>query len=102
MWSPFLRHLPAALRHARDHALVGQVSQADPAEPKLLVDRPWATAAVAARILAHAEALRFPGLLDQRLFRHSLGLPFRTRLCKRHPERTQEREALLVVGSCGR
>src|ERR687887_1574940 len=66
--------LPRALRHPRDRALVGEVPQADPAEPELLVDRPRPPAAVAARVLAHLELLRPRGLRDQRLL-GQLGCP---------------------------
>src|SRR5919204_2055095 len=55
--------LPGALGHARDHALVGEVAQADPAEPELAEDRLRPAAAVAARVLPHLELLR-PGSLD--------------------------------------
>src|SRR3954471_3367467 len=55
--------LPARLRHARDHALVGELAQADPAEPELLVDGARAAAAVAAAVGARLELLR-PGGLD--------------------------------------
>src|SRR2546430_10169170 len=54
---------PAALCHARDHALVREVPQADPAEAELAEDRARTPAAVAPRIVAHAELLR-PLLLD--------------------------------------
>src|SRR5215218_5951329 len=37
--SDFHSSLPAALGHARDNALVGQLAQADAAKPELLVDR---------------------------------------------------------------
>src|SRR5881394_46041 len=39
--------LPRALRHARDDALMGELAQADPAEPELLEDSPRAAALVA-------------------------------------------------------
>src|SRR5919201_2334361 len=59
--------LPARLRHARDHALVGEIAQADPAQPELLVNRARPAAAVAPRVVAHPELLRACLLLDQRL-----------------------------------
>src|SRR3954451_22487586 len=62
--------LPRALGHARDRALMGELPQADAAEPELPVDRAWAAAAAAARVLPHREPRR-PGLLrDQRLLGH--------------------------------
>src|SRR6476660_4006210 len=45
--------LPRALRHAGDHALVGELAQADTAEPELLEHGARATAAVAAGVVAH-------------------------------------------------
>src|SRR3954451_10335668 len=41
---------PARLGHAGDEALVGQLAQADTAEPELAVHRPRAPAAPAARV----------------------------------------------------
>src|SRR5918911_1616882 len=84
---------PAALGHAGDHALVRELAQADPAEAELLEDRARAAAAVAARVLAHAELLRALLLDDEGLLGHlavaSIGR-------EREPERAQERERLLV------
>src|SRR3954469_10835806 len=62
--------LPRALGHAGDHALVGEVPQADPAEPELLEDRARAAAPVAARVLPRLEPLRAGRLRDHRLLRH--------------------------------
>src|SRR6478609_12138141 len=62
--------LPRALRHARDRALVGELPQADAAEPELAVDRAGASTTPAARVLAHREARRAGGLRDQRLLGH--------------------------------
>src|SRR6478609_8781483 len=45
--------LPRALRHAGDHALVGELAQADPAEPELLEHGARVTAPVAAGVVAH-------------------------------------------------
>src|SRR4249919_726061 len=45
--------LPARLRHSRHGALMGELAQADPAEPELAVDGPWAAATVAARVGPH-------------------------------------------------
>src|SRR3954453_6560273 len=41
---------PARLRHAGDEALVGELAQADAAQPELAVDRTRAPAATAARV----------------------------------------------------
>src|SRR5438132_437755 len=43
---------PRTLRHARDHALVREFPEADPAEAELAVDRPRPAASVAARVVA--------------------------------------------------
>src|SRR5947209_5320472 len=61
---------PARLGHARDRALMGEVAQADAAEPELLEDRARAAAAVAARVVAHPELLRAPLLVHQSLLGH--------------------------------
>src|SRR3954447_2606672 len=55
--------LPRALRHAGNDALVGELPQADAAEPELLVDGARAAAAVAAAVLPRRVLLR-PGGLD--------------------------------------
>src|SRR5919199_3659214 len=44
--------LPAALRHARDEAVVRELAQADPAQAELAVDGARAPAAPAAAVLA--------------------------------------------------
>src|SRR5436309_4704989 len=62
--------LPGALRHAGDHALVGELPQADAAEPELLEDGARPSTAVAARVVAHLVLRRPCGLDDQRLLRH--------------------------------
>src|ERR1044071_6755417 len=56
--------LPGALGHARDHALVGELAQADPAEPELLEHGARAPAAVAAGVVAHLVLRRARGLRD--------------------------------------
>src|SRR6476619_830136 len=62
--------LPRALRHAGDNALMGELPQADAAEPELLEHGARTTAAVAAGVVAHLE-LRGPrGLHAQRLLGH--------------------------------
>src|SRR6187455_3071796 len=50
--------LPGALGHAGDHALVGELPQADPAEPELPEDRARAAAPVTARIFPRLEQQR--------------------------------------------
>src|SRR5689334_15112194 len=83
--------LPARLRHARDHARMGEIAQADAAQPELAVHGPWPAALLAARVVAGL-VLRRPGGLDpERCLRHSLALP------ERHAELSQEL-ACLVVG----
>src|SRR3954451_2634143 len=67
--------LPGALGHARDDALVGELAQADTAEPELLEDGARPSAAVAARVVAHLVLRRPGGLHDQRLLRHYLFPP---------------------------
>src|SRR5215212_4034651 len=47
-----LRHLPARLRESRDHALVGDLAQADAAEPELAQIRARAAAPLAAVVVA--------------------------------------------------
>src|SRR6266545_8185550 len=54
----FSTALPGALGHAGDHARVGELPQADPAEPELLEDRARTPAPVAARVGANLVALR--------------------------------------------
>src|SRR5919199_818133 len=63
----FSRLSPGALGHAGDDALVRELAQADPAEAELAEHRARAAAAVAARVVAHAVALRSGLLRDQRL-----------------------------------
>src|SRR5438105_3371180 len=86
--------LPRALRHAGDDALVGELPQADPAEPELLEHGARPTAAVAAGVVAHLELRRPRGLDSQRLLRH---LAFAPSGCERQPEPGEERAGLLVV-----
>src|SRR6476661_10993433 len=63
--------LPRALCHAGDGALVGELPQADPAEPELLEHGARPSAAVAAGVVAHLE-LRGPcGFHSQRLLCHA-------------------------------
>src|SRR5215831_12868677 len=61
---------PAALRHAGNHALVGELAQADPAEAELLEHGARPSALVAPRVVARRVLLRPRGLRDQRLLRH--------------------------------
>src|SRR6476646_9350468 len=62
--------LPGALRHAGDHALVGELPQADPAEPELFEHGTRAPAAVAAGVVTHLELRGAGGLHPQRLLGH--------------------------------
>src|ERR1700757_3448532 len=64
--------LPRALRHAGDHALVGELPQADPAEPELAEHGARPAAAVAAGVVAHLELRGAGGLHPQRLLGHYL------------------------------
>src|SRR3954453_16730246 len=64
--------LPRALRHARDDALVGELRQADPAEPELLEHGARPAAAIAARVVAHLELGGPCSFRSQRLLRHFL------------------------------
>src|SRR5215475_242920 len=59
--------LPRALRHAGDHALVGELPEADPAEPELLEHGAGPAALVAAAVRARLVLRRARGLRDQRL-----------------------------------
>src|SRR5438132_12264477 len=63
--------LPGALRHARDHALMGELAQADPAEPELLEHGARAAALAAAAVVAGLELLRPCRLGDQALLSHA-------------------------------
>src|SRR4051812_5026135 len=47
-----MRGSPARLRHARDHPVVRELAQADPAQAELAEDGPRAAAAATARVLA--------------------------------------------------
>src|SRR6185437_29795 len=62
--------LPGALRHAGDHALVGELPQADPAEPELAEHGTRTPAAVAAGVVAHLELRGAGSLHPQRLLGH--------------------------------
>src|SRR3954447_4166853 len=64
--------LPARLRHARNHALVSQLAQADPAEAELLEHGARTPAAVAPRVIPHLVLLRLLLLDNERLPRHLL------------------------------
>src|ERR687892_2117713 len=65
-----LSPLPGALGHARDDALVGELPQADSAEPELLVDRTRAAAPAAARVGPRLVLRRALPLRDQGLLGH--------------------------------
>src|SRR5436305_1446157 len=62
--------LPGALRHAGDDALVGELPQADPAEPELAEHGARAPATVAAGVVAHLELRGARGLRDHGLLGH--------------------------------
>ena len=68
-----LRSSPRALRHAGDDALVGEIAQADPADPELAIHGTRAPTACATAVLAHLEALRPGRLSDHGLLRHATG-----------------------------
>src|SRR5215210_6696109 len=57
------RHLPTALRHARDRALMRELAQADPAQAELPEHRARTPAPAAARVVPHRKPFR-PRLLD--------------------------------------
>src|SRR5215208_6436633 len=92
--------LPRALRHARDHALMGELPQTDPAEPELLEHGARAAALVAARVVAHLELLLARRLDDQRLLGHSCLVP--PCLGRDRQAQPQEERARLLVGLRGR
>src|SRR3954451_15099262 len=91
--------LPRALGHARDDALVGELAQADPAEPELLEHRARPAAAVAAAVVAHLVLRGARGLRDHRLLGHLVPLLLAR---ERHPQAAQKRLGLLVRLGCGR
>src|SRR5436309_10819166 len=62
--------LPGALRHAGDDALVGELPQADPAEPELAEHGARAPATVAAGVVAHFVLRGAGSLHPQRLLGH--------------------------------
>src|SRR5579863_9064236 len=62
--------LPGALGHARDDALMGELAQADTAEPELLVHGARAAAPVAAAVVAHLVLGRARRLGDHRFLGH--------------------------------
>src|SRR3954447_2730237 len=64
--------LPRALRHAGDDALMGELPQADAAQPELLEHGARAPAAIAAGVVAHLELRGAGGLHPQRLLGHYL------------------------------
>src|SRR5581483_608277 len=86
--------LPGALRHAGDDALVGELPQADPAEPELAEHGTRPSAAVAAGVVAHLELCGAGGLHPQGLLGH---LPVASVGSEREAERIQERARLDVV-----
>src|SRR6476469_8815511 len=62
--------LPRALCHAGDDALVGELPEADAAEPELLEDGTRPPATVAAGVVPHLELRRPCSLHFQRLLGH--------------------------------
>src|SRR3954447_1931364 len=86
--------LPARLRHARNHALVRQLAQADPAEAELLEHGARAPAAVAPRVIPHLELLRLLLLHNERLPRHLLIPPVVA--AERQAESLQQRTSVFV------
>src|SRR5215471_4862341 len=78
---------PARLRHARDHALVSELPQADPAEPELLEHGARPAAAVAARVVAHLVLGGARGLRDHRFLGHLIPSRFGR---ERHPQSAQK------------
>src|SRR3954466_4809707 len=102
--------LPTALGHAGDVALVGELAQADPAQPELAVDRARAPAAAAARmgprlVLRRAVRANDLGCLSHGsgsslssywLFSEGLEMARTAVTGKRHAERVEQRERLGV------
>src|SRR4051812_15574664 len=88
--------LPRALGHAGDHALVGELPQADAAEPELLEHRTRAPTAVAARVRANLVAGGACGLGDHRFLGHLLLVPCLAG--ERHAEAAEQCPRALVVG----
>src|SRR3954467_7354477 len=86
--------LPARLRHTRNHALVRQLAQADPAEAELLEHGARAPAAVAPRVIPHLELLRLLLLHNERLPRHLLIPPVVA--AERQAESLQQRTSVFV------
>src|SRR6266550_1869327 len=62
--------LPRALCHAGNHAFVGELTQADAAEPELLEHRARPATAVAAGVVPHLVLRRPGGFHSQRLLGH--------------------------------
>src|SRR5215475_7658304 len=91
--------LPGALRHARDHALMGELAQADPAEPELLEHGARPAAAVAAAVVAHLVLGGARGLRDHRFLRHLFPFGLGS---EGHAQAPQKGLGLLVVGGSGR
>src|SRR5579871_267326 len=94
--------LPGALGHPRDHALMGELTQTDPAEPEFLVHGARAAALVAAAVVAHLVLRGAPGLRDQRFLRQILSLLRGFGGRERKAEAAEQRLCLLVRLGCGR
>src|SRR4051812_20428415 len=91
--------LPRTLCHAGDHALVGELAQADPAEPELLEHGTRPAALVAAAVVAGLELVGAAGLRDQTLLGH-LGSLLLGR--ERKAQAAQKRLCLLIRLGGGR
>src|SRR5438132_3948189 len=91
---------PARFRHAGDRALMGEVAQADAAEPELAEHRARPAAPVAARVVAHPVLLRTLLLDDEARLRHALLLP--PALAERQAEGLQQGAGLVIGLGAGR
>src|SRR3954447_7659238 len=91
--------LPTGLGHAGDDALMGELPQADPADPELAVHGARPSAAIAPRVCAHLELLRPLLFHDQRSLCHLL-LPSFTG--EREAEAAEQRPRLVVRLGGGR
>src|SRR5438067_1645562 len=88
--------LPAGLGHARDHALVRELAQTDPAQTELAEDRARPPTPVAARVVADPVFLGPPLLDDETCLRHLLLLPPVAVAAQRQAESLEERAGGLV------
>src|SRR5919107_1646552 len=86
-------YLPTRFRHARDLPLVGQLPEADPAQPELPVVTARPATPLTPAVLPDRELLLFLLLLQQCFSRHT----YLSALPERHPEEPQELPRLFVV-----